>query len=115
MFPYKSAVGFFVIQILKALALIKAGRIYPVSCYTVGRFTGLPVPIGPHGPANMGAVTAQGRYLAIGYLLATSSECKLRALLTCGSCTPHGLSLTVASMQAGLCRSAVPLLSRRPR
>ena len=35
MFPYKSAVGFFIIQILKALALIKAGRIYPVSCYRV--------------------------------------------------------------------------------
>ena len=32
MFPYKSAVGFFIIQILKALALIKAGRIYPVPC-----------------------------------------------------------------------------------
>ena len=33
MFPYKSAVGFFIIQNLKALALIKADRIYPVSCY----------------------------------------------------------------------------------
>ena len=31
MFPYKSAVGFFIIQILKALALIKAVAIYPVS------------------------------------------------------------------------------------
>ena len=33
MFPYKSAVGLFIIQILKALALIKAVTIYPVSCY----------------------------------------------------------------------------------
>ena len=33
MFPYKSAVGLFIIQILKALALIKAVAIYPVSCY----------------------------------------------------------------------------------
>jgi hypothetical protein len=33
----KSAVGFFIIQILKALALIKADRIYPVSCYLYTR------------------------------------------------------------------------------
>ena len=33
MFPYKSAVGFFIIQNLKALALIKAVAIYPVPCY----------------------------------------------------------------------------------
>ena len=33
MFPYKSAVGLFVTKKLKALALIKAVAIYPVSCY----------------------------------------------------------------------------------
>ena len=32
--PPEAVVGFFIIQILKALALIKADRIYPVSCYS---------------------------------------------------------------------------------
>ena len=38
MFPYKSAVGLFVTKKLKALALIKANAIYPVSCYSYLRF-----------------------------------------------------------------------------
>ena len=43
MFPYKSAVGFVIPKKLKALALIKAGAIYPDSCYSPALVSGAPM------------------------------------------------------------------------
>ena len=50
MFPYKSAIGFFIIQILKALALIKAGRCPDVSVpvsWVLGLSAGYEIGAGP--------------------------------------------------------------------